>query len=171
MGSQTTHGFPYPVGTDRVMDGDDAIKALAQQIDTTIADARVALGIQGQALATPAAGTAIWGTVGNVDIPAWAKRARITWGVHGYTGTTQSNNSNCFVRIAGSAGNVDTPVARIVGSSSGTNGIGFTYAAVVDVSTIAGQVARPVQVMATFVAGTQTFANAQVFVVTIDWLP
>lgn len=33
MGSQTTHGFPYPVGTDRVMDGDNAIQALAQEID------------------------------------------------------------------------------------------------------------------------------------------
>lgn len=34
MGSQTTNGYPYPVGTDRVMDGDDAIKALAQAADT-----------------------------------------------------------------------------------------------------------------------------------------
>jgi hypothetical protein len=33
MGSQTTHGFPYPVGTDRVMDGDNAMQALAQYTD------------------------------------------------------------------------------------------------------------------------------------------
>jgi len=33
MGSTTTKGYPYPVGTDRVMDGDDAIKALAEAID------------------------------------------------------------------------------------------------------------------------------------------
>lgn len=29
----TTNGLPYPVGTDRVMDGDDAIKALAEALD------------------------------------------------------------------------------------------------------------------------------------------
>ncbi len=34
MGSQTAKGYPYPVGTDRVMDGDDAIKALATAVDT-----------------------------------------------------------------------------------------------------------------------------------------
>lgn len=34
MGSQTARGFPYPVGTDRVMDGDNAIRALAEKVDT-----------------------------------------------------------------------------------------------------------------------------------------
>lgn len=33
MGSATANGYPYPVGTDRVMDGDDAIKALAEAAD------------------------------------------------------------------------------------------------------------------------------------------
>src|SRR5262245_21823500 len=34
MGSTTpTNGLPYPVGTDRVMDGDDAIAALALALD------------------------------------------------------------------------------------------------------------------------------------------
>jgi len=32
----TAKGFPYPVGTDRVMDGDDAIKALAEKVDTAV---------------------------------------------------------------------------------------------------------------------------------------
>jgi len=34
MGSQTTRtGLPFPVGTDRVMDGDDAMAALANRLD------------------------------------------------------------------------------------------------------------------------------------------
>lgn len=33
MPSATTHGYPFPVGTDRVMDGDNAIQALAQYSD------------------------------------------------------------------------------------------------------------------------------------------
>jgi hypothetical protein len=36
MGSVTPKGYPYPVGTDRVMDGDDAIKALATAVDTKL---------------------------------------------------------------------------------------------------------------------------------------
>lgn len=36
MGDNTTHGYPYPVGTDRVMDGDDAIQALAEAVDTKL---------------------------------------------------------------------------------------------------------------------------------------
>lgn len=32
----TTHGYPYPLGTDRVMDGDDVIKALATAVDTQL---------------------------------------------------------------------------------------------------------------------------------------
>jgi hypothetical protein len=37
MGSQTPiRALPYPVGTDRLMDGDDAIKALATSLDTQL---------------------------------------------------------------------------------------------------------------------------------------
>lgn len=34
--AQTAKGFPYPVGTDRVMDGDNAIQALAEAVDTKL---------------------------------------------------------------------------------------------------------------------------------------
>jgi hypothetical protein len=33
----TTKGYPYPEGTDRVMDGDNAIQSLAEAVDTTTA--------------------------------------------------------------------------------------------------------------------------------------
>jgi hypothetical protein len=37
MGSQTpVLGMPYPEGTDRVMDGDDAIQALAERIESQL---------------------------------------------------------------------------------------------------------------------------------------
>lgn len=32
----TPHGYPYPVGTDRVMDGDDVIHNLADKIDSQL---------------------------------------------------------------------------------------------------------------------------------------
>lgn len=38
MGSTTTkYAFPYPIGTDRVMDGDNAIQALAQRVEDVMA--------------------------------------------------------------------------------------------------------------------------------------
>jgi hypothetical protein len=36
MPDVTRLGYPFPVGTDRVMDGDDAIKALATAVDTKL---------------------------------------------------------------------------------------------------------------------------------------
>ena len=36
MPATTTQGVPYPLGTDRVMDGDNAIQALAQWVDNSI---------------------------------------------------------------------------------------------------------------------------------------
>jgi len=36
-GSTPVYGFPYPTGTDRVMDGDNAIAALAQAIEDRLA--------------------------------------------------------------------------------------------------------------------------------------
>jgi hypothetical protein len=32
----TTNGLPYPVGTDKVVDGDDAIRSLAESVDTSL---------------------------------------------------------------------------------------------------------------------------------------
>ena len=39
MAGTTTNGFPYPLGSDRVRDGDDTIKALAEAIETKLIDA------------------------------------------------------------------------------------------------------------------------------------
>lgn len=44
MGSITPiYGFPYPVGTDRVMDGDNAIEALARAVEGSIKAGTAAL--------------------------------------------------------------------------------------------------------------------------------
>jgi hypothetical protein len=36
MPATTPKGYPYPLGTDRVMDGDDSIQALASAVDTKV---------------------------------------------------------------------------------------------------------------------------------------
>lgn len=37
MPANTSNGYPYPLGTDRVMDGDDSIKSLAEAVNTKAA--------------------------------------------------------------------------------------------------------------------------------------
>lgn len=34
--ANTTHGYPYPLGTDRLTDGDDVIHSLATAVDTQL---------------------------------------------------------------------------------------------------------------------------------------
>jgi hypothetical protein len=43
MPANTPRGYPYPLGTDRVMDGDDAIHNLATAIDTKLGVSAVGL--------------------------------------------------------------------------------------------------------------------------------
>jgi hypothetical protein len=43
MPANTAKGYPYPLGTDRVMDGDDSIKALAEAVDVHLG--RAASGV------------------------------------------------------------------------------------------------------------------------------
>ena len=45
MGSTTTNGLPYPTGDDRVMDGDNAIQALAEALDPPWTPLTLAAGI------------------------------------------------------------------------------------------------------------------------------
>ncbi len=62
MPANTAKGYPYPLGTDRLMDGDDAIHNLATAVDT-----KLGVAASGTAqLTTPASGN---GTVA-VTFPA-----------------------------------------------------------------------------------------------------
>lgn len=51
----TTNGYPYPTGADRVRDGDDAIKALAEKVDVKLRGG--IWSAQGFAAAVPVQGT------------------------------------------------------------------------------------------------------------------
>jgi hypothetical protein len=54
MPANTPKGYTYPIGTDRVMDGDDSIKTLAEQIDVYLGKAAA-----GNAPVPVAAGSAV----------------------------------------------------------------------------------------------------------------
>lgn len=78
MGSTTSKGYPYPVGTDRVMDGDDAIKALAEAVN---ADSQWTKATTvGHAL-TGATATAVQWNAANPNGCALTKTSSTVWTV------------------------------------------------------------------------------------------
>lgn len=79
--ANTPKGFPYPLGTDRVMDGDDAIHSLA-----TFTDTRVGLHQCGNLPITPSAAntTTTVAVTFPVAFPA-ASVPNVVLGVHATT--------------------------------------------------------------------------------------
>jgi hypothetical protein len=109
MPANTTHGYPYPVGTDRVADGDDAIKALAEAIDP-----RLGFGLAAGSVALPitAASTpvsvSVTFPVGRFSVAPYVVASNISNGVlqlapPSCTGTTTSGTTVQGARTSGSS--------------------------------------------------------------------
>jgi hypothetical protein len=99
---------------------------------------------------TPGAGTATWLTLGNVTVPVWATKARVTWSVSGYSDSAVSAlNVNCRLKI-GTAQGVSM---RIPGSTVQTQSTLFSSELVTAVPTGS----QSVTISATYNAGTGTF--------------
>lgn len=75
----TGKGYPYPVGTDRVMDGDDAIKALAEAVDGDALYTRAASTGQGPLVVSTH--TAILWDAASVNGCALTKTSSSVWTV------------------------------------------------------------------------------------------
>lgn len=113
----TPKGYPYPVGTDRVMDGDDAIKALAEAVDsdalytraTTVGQGSLVVNTATPVLWNPAApnGAALTKTSTSVWTVTKAGLYVITAGVL-TTGFTGLNARNYVHLTAGNAQNRQT---------------------------------------------------------------
>lgn len=104
MPQNTPKGFPYPIGTDRVMDGDDAIRNLATAVDT-----KVGLVASGQ-----------------VTVPITAANtvasAAVTFPVGLFTAAPAVNLTQ---NGAGAVGSITTRFYNVTGSSpTGFNAVG-----------------------------------------------
>lgn len=112
----TPGGLPYPVGTDKVVDGDDAIKALAIAVDTrpyamgylgtsvtVAAGAPYQIGVTGvSGLTTELGGGVTYtGGTGRFTVPT-AGRYRLTCGVH-YDQNISGANRLAWLALAGTA--------------------------------------------------------------------
>lgn len=99
MPANTAKGFPYPLGTDRLADGDDAIHNLATAVDTLVG--------------VVAAGSATSGVPSALNTPV---STAVTFPVGRFTAPPQ-----VAVTISGSAVNAFAPLG-----ASGVSATGFT---------------------------------------------
>lgn len=106
MSPTTPHGYPYPLGTDRLADGDDVMRDLAQAIDTR-------LGVYAAGVVTPPIVAA--GANANVAVTFPVGRFPATPAVLATPRATNPNN----VR-ATAAGATATGVTIYGGRDSGT---------------------------------------------------
>lgn len=68
----TTNGLPYPLGTDLVVNGDDAIKALAEKVDQSV----LPFGyVRARCTTTASHGAAAW-NIAQMDVLADARGAQ-----------------------------------------------------------------------------------------------
>lgn len=85
MGGVTARGFPYPVGTDRVADGDNAMQALASSIDAYLARYEEVWGACTQIDTGPGVGGTMWFNV----CSAIASAGGVTQNANGITVPTK----------------------------------------------------------------------------------
>ena len=109
MPSTTPKGFPYPLGSDRLMDGDDAIRNLATAVDTMVgvfAAGQVNINVT---VIGNVAQTAVVFPVGRFTAPPMVVvcvNGNPINTVVGTTGVTAAGFNAVAVKMAGAIGNV-----------------------------------------------------------------
>jgi hypothetical protein len=137
-GTTPTHGLPYPTGSDRVAEGDNAIQALAVKLDSELSERDATIGAQGTTISNQ--GTTITANAAKVD-----QRARfVTTTVARYVAATFSIPSvpsmgsvgPTTVTFPAGSGFTSAPVVVAIPSSgrmglaiTATTTTGFTYVA------------------------------------------
>jgi hypothetical protein len=69
--ANTAKGYPYPVGTDRVMDGDNVIRSLAEAVDTKLGCAAGGLVTITPSSAGAATAVAVTFPAGRFTVAPW----------------------------------------------------------------------------------------------------
>lgn len=135
--ANTTNGLPHPVGTDKVVDGDDAIRALAEAVDTRVLPFGYA-----RARATQAAahGASAWGLM-FLDVLAdqhgqqpWtleagSRRMKVTKaGVYSLTAVVSMSGGSAAVGVAFSTDGAtwDRVASVPIGTVNFTNSVSTT---------------------------------------------
>ncbi len=131
MGSQTpTLAIPYPVGTDRVMDGDNAMQAMAESVESLMLATWQAIpGLVGTAIAGYV--TAGYAKIGQVVELRGVANYAGGWGAGATLGTLPAGSrptaSLSFLVIFGSGTGIITVSATgtVVAVAAGTGAVHF----------------------------------------------
>lgn len=111
MGDVTPKGYPFPVGTDRVMDGDDAIEALAVTIDGKLPYAVWVGSVTVPVNNTQAASAIVTIPAGRFPVaPRLTSTVRNTSVWFSYTQSISATSVTVGVRTTGAAATANIPV-------------------------------------------------------------
>lgn len=131
--ANTTNGLPYPVGTDLVVNGDDAIRALAESVDTAVLPHGY---VRARCTTAAAHGGAAW-NLAQLDVLADAKGAQpwtleptnrrvkiLKAGVYGLTSVLSATGVHAVsVAVSADGTTWDRIAVTPVGSVSFTNSV------------------------------------------------
>jgi hypothetical protein len=129
--ASTTNGLPYPVGTDKVVDGDNQIRALAEAVDTAVLPHGY---VRARCTTSASHGASAW-NIANLDVLAdahgaqpWvleaaSRRVKVTAaGVYGLTAVlTMGGVLAVAVAISADGTTWDRITVAPVGSTAFTN--------------------------------------------------
>jgi hypothetical protein len=145
--------------------GDTATAAWADSVADQINQMHAFMTfVPGATFTTPASGTATWVTMGNVTVPAWATRARVSLTVTGI----KANVTTAAVLVAVKIGS-STGVGKLFATPTVTNP--RIQGALNDLLTSVPTGSQSVTVQATFVSDTMSvLSTLSSFDLNIDWM-
>jgi hypothetical protein len=144
--------------------GDTATAAWADSVADQVNTAHTFMTLANPNATSTGAGTATWVTMGNVTVPTWATKARISLAMTGLQATATTTSANLAVKIGSSTGAVHLIATP---NLTGTR----IHAGFNDLLTSVPTGSQSVTVQATFSASTWIApATSCSFDLNIDWL-
>lgn len=137
--------------------------AWADDVANQINQMRAFMTLVNPNAASPASGTATWVTMGNITVPTWATRARVSLAMTGVAASTSNTGVDVAVKIGSSTG----ALWRFTADDSTTR----HQCTINDLLTSVPTGSQSVTVQATFSAGILTASSTFCsFGLNIDWM-
>jgi len=143
--------------------GDTGVASYADDVANQINQMHAYMVLTNPNVATPGAGTATWVTMGNITVPTWATKGRVSLAMTGLTASVAACTVTLAVKIGTSTG-----AGKFFATAQNTQRIEFVLN---DQLTSVPTGSQSVTIQATFGVGTFTApATLCSFDLNIDWM-
>jgi hypothetical protein len=146
--------------------GDTGVASYADDVANQINQMHAFMTLVNPNVNSPGAGTATWVTMGNITVPTWATRGRVSLTANGCSAASLPAAADIAVKIGSSTGAAKRWTATVAVGTSRLPTLGLN-----DLLTSVPTGSQSVTVQATFAAGTLTAASTFCsFDLNIDWM-